>query len=190
MDYGLLQALMKRLDSSAARLAVIFISFFLKDQVKCTASTAVVAYAPVHMDWNFTEPEPLKCYSCQSEDSDDVCMHMNNTDLVPTLLCPAHQSWCKVQHFSGNGTFRFVNRTCADRCVEGCVQATASGDFIFLEMCYSCCQDNLCNIGHNSASHFLVPNFFPLWLFGFLSLHSLELFKSREFLRFILSGAL
>ncbi|GAU90224.1 hypothetical protein RvY_02673-2 [Ramazzottius varieornatus] len=97
MDYGLLQALMKRLDSSAARLAVIFISFFLKDQVKCTASTAVVAYAPVHMDWNFTEPEPLKCYSCQSEDSDDVCMHMNNTDLVPTLLCPAHQSWCKVR---------------------------------------------------------------------------------------------
>lgn len=74
--------------------------------VKCTGTTAVVAYAPVHMDWNFTEPEPLKCYSCQSEDFDDVCMHMNNTDIVPTLLCPAHQTWCKVRSSPTNSQKR------------------------------------------------------------------------------------
>ncbi|OWA49936.1 hypothetical protein BV898_14470 [Hypsibius exemplaris] len=90
--------------------------------------------------------EPLRCYSCQSEVANSDCVHMNNTDNVPTVVCASTQSFCKVQHFSGNNTFRYVNRSCSDStCKGGCVQAAGSGDFIFLEMCYYCCGDNLCN---------------------------------------------
>ncbi|CAK9299687.1 unnamed protein product [Gordionus sp. m RMFG-2023] len=106
----------------------------------------------------------LTCYNCNLED-DRNCIHFDKT-LVPSKFCMENEKYCNVKRLEQNGKVTYFKRLCSKECLSECIKIDSN--IASINMCYSCCSHNLCNIDNsaNNLSSYII--FIFLFIFYIL----------------------